>query len=320
MRAFAVRRGDSERQLIGKVLCHDIRGLFRKGHVLRGEDIPPLIAASWNELHVLEMGADDVGQRDAGERLAASLLSDGLQSAPSGHRHVLKAKQNSLLKIDIDSLERLNSVPGVAVFTLPHDRVVAAGEVVCEAQITPLAIEGALLEEAEEIARSTTIVRTLPFATREVSFWMRDDRMLRAVTEKLRWFGCSMRSVMDLPRDAAAIAESMRGADGTLFLVSGSNALDPFDPVFEALEQIGATMQRRGLPVHPGTLLWIATWKDKTIIGLPSCGLGPQVTAFDLVLPKLLAEGSISEADIARLGHGGILAGSPSPRLRREGG
>ena len=40
-----------------------------------------------------------------------------------------------------------------------------------------------------------------------------------------------------------------------------------------------------------GTLLWIASWRDVTIIGLPSCGLGPRLTAFDLVLPKLLAEG-----------------------------
>ena len=75
-------------------------------------------------------------------------------------------------------------------------------------------------------------------------------------------------------------------------------------------------MQRIGLPVHPGTLLWIATWiasgiapsREITIVGLPTCGLGMQVTAFDLILSKLLAEGGIRDEDLAALGHGGILS------------
>jgi molybdopterin biosynthesis enzyme len=131
--------------------------------------------------------------------------------------------------------------------------------------------------------------------------------LIRALAGKLRWFGCRLREVLDLPRDAASIRQAMERRTETLLLVSGTNALDPLDPVFAALEQLGARMQRIGMPVHPGTLLWIATWRDATIIGLPSCGLGPQVTGFDLVLPKLLAEGAIRDEDLAGLGHGGIL-------------
>ena len=79
-------------------------------------------------------------------------------------------------------------------------------------------------------------------------------------------------------------------------------------------------MQKIGMPVHPGTLLWIAKRNNATIIGLPSCGLGPQVTAFDLVLPKLLAEGTMSNEDLAKLGHGGILNSAdrqPTPDNRQ---
>jgi molybdopterin biosynthesis enzyme len=95
--------------------------------------------------------------------------------------------------------------------------------------------------------------------------------------------------------------------EAELIVVSGANALDPLDPVFVALEQMGATMLRSGVPVHPGTLLWVATLGAATIIGLPSCGRGMGVTAFDLVLPKLLAQGTIRDEDLAALGHGGIL-------------
>jgi molybdopterin biosynthesis enzyme len=115
--------------------------------------------------------------------------------------------------------------------------------------------------------------------------------------------------------------EGRAGSDATLFVVSGSNALDPLDPVFAALEQMGANMQRIGVPMHPGTLLWIASWKDVTVIGLPSCGVGAQATAFDVVLPKLLAEVTIHDEDLAALGHGGILnAGRRNVTLSRDAG
>ena len=77
-------------------------------------------------------------------------------------------------------------------------------------------------------------------------------------------------------------------------------------------------MQRVGMPVHPGTLLWIASWNATTIIGLPSCGLGPQVTGFDLVLPKILAEGGIRDDELALLGHGGILSFARARTLDEE--
>lgn len=88
--------------------------------------------------------------------------------------------------------------------------------------------------------------------------------------------------------------------------------------VFTALESLGAKMQRIGMPVHPGTLLWMASWREITIVGLPTCGWGTQVTAFDLILPKLLAEGEIRDEDLAALGHGGILSFARARILEQE--
>ena len=50
MRAFAIRRGEKHGELAGRILCQDVRGVFRKGHVLRPEDVPVLIDATWTEL------------------------------------------------------------------------------------------------------------------------------------------------------------------------------------------------------------------------------------------------------------------------------
>jgi Molybdopterin biosynthesis enzyme len=325
MKAVVVHRGAQDGDLAGRVLCHDIRGhrneiVFRKGHALRVEDLAVLSDAPWTEIHLIELGPDDFGQREAGQRLASSLSSDGLQSAPSGHRHVLKARHNGLVRIDVEALHALNSVPGIAVYTLLNDQVAAKDQFVAEAQITPLAIDRRSIEAATEIAgEGGNVIRLLPFVPRDVVFWMRDDRHLSDLAGKLHWFGCPVREVVDLPRQASAIRESMErraGLGATLFLVSGSNALDPLDPVFAAIESLGAKMQRIGMPMHPGTLLWIAKWRDITIIGLPTCGLGTQVTSFDLILPKLLAEGGIRDEELAALGHGGILSSRRSEGTR----
>ena len=336
MKALAVHRDATVAELVGRVLCHDIRGhrneiVFRKGHALRVDDFPPLADAPWTEIHLIELGPGDLGQREAGQRLAGCLSSDGLQASPAGHRHVLKARHNGLVRIDVAALQRLNSVPGIAVYTLLNDQVAAKDQTVAEAQITPLVIDRPSIEAAEEIAgEEGNVIRLVPFAPRDAVVWMRDERHLGALSEKLRWFGCAVREVIDLPRDSSAIRDSMERRAGTLsgsaaplFLVSGSNALDPLDPVFAALESLGAKMQKIGMPVHPGTLLWIASWREITIVGLPTCGLGTQLTAFDLILPKLLAKGGIRDEELAALGHGGILstrrseAMDPQPLERR---
>jgi hypothetical protein len=59
--------------------------------------------------------------------------------------------------------------------------------------------------------------------------------------------------------------------------------------------------------VHPGTLLWLAYIGEVPVIGAPGCGLFSRPTAFDLLLPRLLAGERLSRAQLAELGGGGLL-------------
>jgi molybdopterin biosynthesis enzyme len=93
-----------------------------------------------------------------------------------------------------------------------------------------------------------------------------------------------------------------------VLIVAGASALDPLDPVFSALTLLGATMERHGVPAHPGSLLWLARWDDLAVLGMPTCGMFSQATTFDLVLPRLLAGETIDNAELAALGHGGLLS------------
>lgn len=90
-------------------------------------------------------------------------------------------------------------------------------------------------------------------------------------------------------------------------LVAGVSAGDPLAPFCDALEQLGGHFVRRGLPAHPGSMLWLAALRDTQFLGLPSCGMLSLATAADLVLPRLLTGEVLSAASLAELAHGGIL-------------
>jgi molybdopterin biosynthesis enzyme len=330
MRAFATRSDAASHDLAGRILCHDIRArsgeiVLRKGHTILHNDLPLLARSGQDEIHLLELGPGDLGQRAAGERLAEAIQSPGLLPMAIGHRHVLRATEHGLLDIDAGSLQRLNAIPGVVVFTLRSGEVIEPGQVAAHTQITRLAIEGSAIEEAERIAREQPLVRLRLFAARDAVLWKSGDAIVPSVVppvrEKLRRYGSRLRDVVQLPRDAESIRASLdRALDSgaTLFLICGSNALDPLDPVFAALERFGAEICCSSVPVHPGTLLWVAVRGGVTIAGFPPCGLRGEVSAFDLVLPRLLANGGKLEADVAALGHGGLLSHTRSRMPQEE--
>ncbi|HYM61880.1 MAG TPA: hypothetical protein VEZ11_13420 [Thermoanaerobaculia bacterium] len=322
MKAVAIHRdGARAEEIAGRILCHDVRGnrneiVFRKGHIVRDDDVPPLLACAWSELHLIELEAGDLGQREAGERLAVAASGAGVEIAPSGHKHALRAVHDGLLEVDLPTLVAMNMLPGISIFTLLDGQVISAGQVVAQAQIAPLALDKRTVAEAERIA-ARGVIRVAPFIPRQAVIFVRErfeaaerDRALEPLIAKLRWFGCPIREVADLPHDVPAIRgalEARLSSEATLFVIAGSNALDPLDPIVAAIGESGATMQRLGMPVHPGTLLWLASLGAIAIIGLPSCGFAAQPTALDLVLPRILAHGTIRDEEIAALGHGGIL-------------
>ena len=71
MKAFAADRTTPPEALIGRVLSHDA-GALRKGHTLSAGDLAALFERD-AEVHVLELDADDVGQKEAGGRLAYAI-------------------------------------------------------------------------------------------------------------------------------------------------------------------------------------------------------------------------------------------------------
>lgn len=321
------REGVCPEDLIGRILCHDLapggpatKAGLRKGHRVLEEDVQVLLRQEWEELHLVELDEGDLTEEEAGVRLARAITGAGvtLKERPHGKWELIAAHRG-LLKIQVEFLRRLNTLNGIAVYTLFSDQVVSEAETVANAQIAPLAVACRVVEEAERIGKDAgELIRVLPFACRRVGALVTErldkqgvERFRTTLTQKLRWFGCAhLLDFICLPDEPERIAKTARAFAGSgtdLLLMAGGNALDPLDPLFQGLEAAGARLMRHGMPAHPGTLLWLASLGKMTIVGLPACGMFSHATLFDLLLPRLLAEGKIPSEDLADLGHGGIL-------------
>ncbi len=325
MKAHAVvpREASAER-LVGWVLCHDVRDgsgklALRKGRVLDEGAARRLVEVAAGEVHLVEMEPGDLHEDPAGERLALAARGPGVRVRDSsGGQWSLRAERRGLLEVRTDALAGVNALDGCSVYTLYDAQVVDAGEVVARAKVTPLVIAEAGVREAEARAGAAgglVAVRDFrPLAVAAVAPASLDararGRFEAALREKLAWFGARLVRLDFVDADAGALARSMAAgvADrAELLVAAGANALDPLDPVFAALERLGGRVIRRGVPAHPGSLLWLAALGSTPLVGMPSCGMFSQATMFDLVLPRILAGQPLGAAELAAFGHGGLL-------------
>lgn len=325
MKAHALVPGESgPERLVGRVLCHDVRDavgrvVARKGDILDEAAAARLLAPGAPEIHVLELEPGDLHEAPAGERLARAVAGEGVEvKGFAGGQWSLAAASRGLLAVRSEALDRVNALEGISVYTLYHDQVVEAGEVVAKAKVTPLAIAEALVQEAEARCRAAgglvavrrfRRLRVGAVAKEELEAKVR-ERFRTALAGKLDWFGSELVHLAFVAADPEAMADAIRacrarGAD--LVVAVGANALDPLDPILAGLDRLGGRMARVGVPAHPGSLLWLCHLGEVPVLGMPSCGMFSQATVFDLLLPRLLAGERLTPADLAGLGHGGLL-------------
>lgn len=324
MKAVAQRReGAGVDALVGKVLCHDVRDAdgkvaLAKGATLDADAARTLLAQPWDEVHLLALEPGDLHEEQAGRRLATAVAGDGVEvKGYTGGQWTLTATRRGLVRVNTARLDAVNVQRGVAVFTLFDYQPVDRGETVAKAKITPLAIAGDTVKAVEDSARGGVVAvaafrpATIGTVARESLEPRQRARFESALKTKIDWFGGRLLPVRFASASARAVADELSAlhADGAdLLIVAGASALDPLDPVFGGLALVGARMERHGAPAHPGSLLFLARWKELPVLGMPTCGMFSQATTFDLVLPRLLTGEAIGNVEIAALGHGGLLS------------
>jgi molybdopterin biosynthesis enzyme len=121
--------------------------------------------------------------------------------------------------------------------------------------------------------------------------------------------GTQLEDVKLAPDDPAVIAgyiKDAKEAGADLILVSGGMSVDPDDKTPEGIRQSGAAVVSHGFPVLPGSMFLMAYLDETPVLGLSGCVMHDPFTAFDVLLPRLLAGEKISRGDIVAMGHGGL--------------
>lgn len=315
-------------EAVGLPLAHDITEIvpgkhkgpaFRRGHIVRQEDISKLLDVGKRNLYVMELERDELHEEEAARRLANAAAGENLKlTDPSEGRINLVAKISGLLKVDSDLLFRFNSLGDLMLATLPADRYVKEGTVVAGTRTIPVIVKEELVRRAEALCREKAIVTVLPMPAKRVHLVVTGSEVFTGrikdgfgpvVTKKVNELGSALESVKLAPDDADVIAEDIKeakqaGAD--VILVSGGMSVDPDDKTPEGIRKSGAVVETHGFPVLPGSMFLMAYLGDTPVMGLSGCVLHDPFTAFDVLLPRLLAGEKITRAEIMAMGHGGL--------------
>lgn len=196
---------------VGHVICHDITqiikgvtkdAVFRKGHIVREEDIPVLLSVGKEHLYVWEKQEGMLHEDEAVLLLRDICLGDCLSADDSStiateaylqkhHMRQTEIKEgkleliadcNGLLKINKQKLNALNAVGELMIATRHGNTAVRAGDKLAGMRVIPLVIEEAKLAHAREVIRKiaedtdntdnteedTPIVQILPFKSKKV--------------------------------------------------------------------------------------------------------------------------------------------------------
>ncbi len=302
------------------VLAQEIRfdgARFHKGQLVTVDMLERLHEFP-EPLHAMRLDPNDVHEDDAALAIATAAAGPGIElGKPVQSRVNLKASRKGLLRVDRRTVDAINALPDVGLFTLLDRMVVLPGKIVAGAKITPVATRKSLIDEAVRIASSSKVLQVKPFVpfkigvvtteTMDAKTWARFEK---AVEAKTAWYGGELlgyRAVDNNPEAVAAALFGFLDQGAELLMTGGGNTMDPMDGALGAIPLVEGQVVRIGAPAHPGSMFWLAYTGDVPIFNLASCSMYSKSTVADLILPSIMAGERVTSTDLAGLGYGGLL-------------
>ena len=278
---------------VGQVLCHDItqiiRGVtkdavFRKGHVIREEDIPVLLSVGKDNIYIWENNENMLHENEAARILYEMMIAARHGNFPVKAGDKLAGTRIIPLVIEKEKMERAKE---------------AAGS-------TPI------FEILPFLKKKAGIVTT----GNEVFHGRIQDTFTPVIEEKLSEYDVEVIGHEICDDDHGHITAAIKklldsGAD--LILCTGGMSVDPDDRTPLAIRNSGARIVTYGAPVLPGAMFLLAYYGEQNIpvMGLPGCVMYAKRTVFDLVLPRVMAGEVLEKKDLDLLGEGGLCLSCP---------
>ena len=314
---------------VGCILSHDVtkivpgefKGrLFKKGHVIREEDIPKLLDIGKEHIYVWEPKKGQLHENDAAIRVKDLVLGQGCYISEEIKEGKIDffANTQGIVKINKDLLLKLNLLGEIIVSTIHNNTPVKKGEKIGATRVIPLIRDEKKILEAEKIIKEKIISveeikpkkAVLITTGNEVYKGRIKDAFLPVMKEKLEYYGSEIVKQVILPDNKEMITENILKAieedKVDMIICTGGMSVDPDDVTPSAIKDCNGEIVTYGAPVLPGAMFLLAYYKNIPILGVPSCAMYSKRTIFDLVLPRILADEKLSFEDIARFGNGGM--------------
>lgn len=313
---------------IGMPLGHDIteivpgefKGIaFKKGHVIKEEDIERLLRIGKENIYVLDLDENEIHENDAAIILGNLFAGSGVYFTEPGEGKIsFKAENFGLLKINRELLDKIYEIDNICLSTIHENTYVKKDSLLGGTRIIPLSIEKEKLDEIKELVKhKSPLFQVKPFKKHKVALIITgsevykgriEDKFAPVVEKKLDFFGSEICQKVLVPDEFDTIKSEVLNAKqlgADMIVVTGGMSVDPDDKTPGAIKASGAEIVTYGTSILPGAMLLFAYLEDIPVFGLPGGVIFSKATAFDLLLPRVLAGEQLKRKDIARLGYGG---------------
>ena len=314
-------------EAVGMSLCHDITEMndgfkgvaFKRGHVIREEDIDHMLRIGKQHIFVWEENAGEIHEDDCARRMAAMAPVEGAHyTEPAEGKVLLFADVRGMFRVNTKLLKQIDSIGDITICTLPDHYPVEVGARLASMRIVPLVTKEAQILEAAKLCEKEPLLRLLPYQHKKVGVIITGsevyhgrirDKFQPVVRAKMKQYPSEIVGITICDDDldmivSAAKALLEQGADFLIF--TGGMSGDPDDLTPTAVRQLGAEIITHGVPSQPGNMTLVAYLGEVPILGVPGAAIKLPTTVFDVLLPQVFAGEKISKEELIALADGGL--------------
>ncbi|MGB9839079.1 molybdopterin-binding protein, partial [Thermovenabulum sp.] len=313
---------------VGMILCQDVTKIvpgefkgraFKKGHIIKEEDIPELLKLGKEHVYVWEAKEGEIHEDEAAIRIARAVSGENVVfDEPYEGKSSLKSTIKGLLKVDQELLYEINSVDLVTVASLPDNFTVEEGQKIAGARVIPLVIEEKIINKVEKICSERKIFNVKPYKKMkagiittgsEVYKGRIKDRFGPIMIKKLEYFGAEFLGQIFCPDDVNLIIKGineMLEKNAEVVILTGGMSVDADDLTPKAIKECSDHVVTYGAPVQPGNMFMLAYRGNRALLGVPGCAMYHRTTILDAILPRIFVGERHKKEDFIKMGLGGL--------------
>jgi formylmethanofuran dehydrogenase subunit E len=318
-------------EAVGKEVVHDMTGIEpgdAKGPIAKAGDILDVgdvcrlqRIGKFNVFDGEALPGDEwVHENDAVKAFAKRMAGSGIAYDPNPEEGKINffAEKPGMLSIDLDALSRFNLSPDVMLATRHDGSIMPEGKGVGGTRAIPLYISRDRFNRALTALGEGPVLSVLPLKAAKVGILVTgtevfkgiiEDKFIPIISSKVIKLGCAVTMTDIVPDEREAItsaAKAMLDGGCELIITTAGMSVDPDDITRAALVDAGLHDDLYGVPMLPGTMTLVGKLRTASIIGVPACALFYKTTAFDILLPRVLAGQELNRKILAKLGEGGF--------------